>query len=734
VGKTPFEAWQGLKPDIRHLRVFGCLAFIRIPKEKRRKWDSQAIQGIFIGYCSTTKQYRVYDPVTARLHTSRDVVFRENDRYALPQQTGSVSKDITFFEYQDNDEDWSIQRRQMVLPAEEPTEEPLLDLLVEEPEIQVQPRIARSPRLIINKPAASAKTERSLLRELKGLKEGFVPGMSLSESEESGSGRSHRRTRSEYRQVPPGEFSGMIMAAISGPEPRTYKEAMSSENSEEWKTACEKKIDAFEKFEVWEDSDLPEGRKAIPCQWVFRLKMDDIFKARIVCRGDLQTPGIDFNETFAPTARLAHVRLALAIAARYNLDIQQMDVCSAFLGALLEEEIYVTPPPGYGELTGTAGTGTAKGVKRLLRSLHGLKQAPRVWYGTIKDFLVTLGFVVSKLEGGFFILRQAEHERFRLLMVIYVHDLLLIGEPAFVSQIKEEMKRRFDMHDLGAVDFYLGMKIERGSGFIDLSQSVFINTILHRFGMQDAKPVGTPMDAKLKLQKRGEEEATCDKELYQSMLGSVMYAMTGTRPDICFAVGMLGRYAHDPSESHMVAMKRLLRYLAETVDWKLRIGSADGSIQMYADADYAKCADDFHSTSGYVLNFGGAIDWKSKKQKSVAQSTTDAEYYAFGTAAMRLSQVNYLLDELGYSDIRPVIYGDNQSAIHSIKNGIFRGTIAKPHIATKFFLASEMVRDGLVDLEYVKTGDMLADGLTKALPLPAHREFCKALGMHGSGL
>jgi hypothetical protein len=170
------------------------------------------------------------------------------------------------------------------------------------------------------------------------------------------------------------------------------------------------------------------------------------------------------------------------------------------------------------------------------------------------------------------------------------------------------------------------------------------------------------------------------------------------------------------------------------VEWKLRIGSADGSIQMYADADYSKCADDFHSTSGYVLNFGGAIDWKSKKQKSVAQSTTDAEYYAFGTAAMRLSQVNYLLDELGYSDIRPVIYGDNQSAIHSIKNGIFRGTIAKPHIATKFFLASEMVRDGLVDLEYVKTGDMLADGLTKALPLPAHREFCKALGMHGSGL
>jgi hypothetical protein len=253
---------------------------------------------------------------------------------------------------------------------------------------------------------------------------------------------------------------------------------------------------------VWEDSDLPEGCKPIPCQWVFRLKTDDIFKARIVCRGDPQTPGIDFIETFAPTARMAHGRLALAIPACYNLDIQQMDVCSALLGALLKQEIYVTPPPGYGELTGT----TTKGVKRLLCSLYGLKQAPRVWYGTIKDFLVTLGFVVSKLEGGFFILRQSASNsavtptldsegksssstdgRFRLLMVIYVDDRLLIGEPAFVSQIKEEMKRRFDMHDLGAVDFYLGMKIERGSGFIDLSQSVFIDTILHRFGMQNAK-------------------------------------------------------------------------------------------------------------------------------------------------------------------------------------------------------------------------------------------------------
>jgi hypothetical protein len=223
------------------LRVFGCLAFIRVPKEKRRKWDSQAIQGIFIGYCSTTKQYRVYDPVTARLHTSRDVVFRENDRYALLQQTESVSKDIAFFEYQNNDEDWSIQRRQMVLPAAEPadSEKRAGPILVEEPE--VQPRIARPPRPIIIKPAASAKTERSLLRELKGLKEGFVPGMSLSqESEESG--RSHRRTRSEYRREPPGGFSGMIMAAISGPEPRTrtFKEAMSSENYEEWKTTYEK--------------------------------------------------------------------------------------------------------------------------------------------------------------------------------------------------------------------------------------------------------------------------------------------------------------------------------------------------------------------------------------------------------------------------------------------------------------------------------------------------------------
>jgi hypothetical protein len=287
-------------------------------------------------------------------------------------------------------------------------------------------------------------------------------------------------------------------------------------------------------------------------------------------------------------------------------------------------------------------------------SLYVLKQSPRVWYGTIQDFLLTLGFVVSKLEGSFFILRQVKHEPFPLSMVIYVDDLLLIGEPTFVSQIKEEIKRGFDMHDLGAVDFYLRMIIERGSGFIDLEQSIFIDTILHRFDMQDAKPVGMPMDVKLKLQRRGEEEATCDKELYQSMLGSVMYSMTGNRPDICLAVGMLGRYAHDPSESHMAPMKRLLRYLAQTVDWKLRIGSADRStsIQMYADADYAKCADDFHSTSGYVLNFGGAIDWKLKKQKSVAQSITDAEYYAFGTAAMRLSQVNYLLDELSYSDLR----------------------------------------------------------------------------------
>ena len=272
-------------------------------------------------------------------------------------------------------------------------------------------------------------------------------------------------------------------------------------------------------------------------------------------------------------------------------------------------------------------------------------------------------------------------------VVLYVDDLLIIANEGLIGQIKDQMKKRFRMHDLGSVSFYLSMNIEcnREHHTIDIHQHSYIRTIFVKFRLDDSRPVATPMA--MKLHKRKPDEEACDPTIYKSMIGSLMYAMTATRPDIAYAIGVLSRYNYDPNNEHMVAVQCVFRYLNGTKDWRLRFGGALGgaregesALGCYVDSDYAGCPDDYKSTIGQVITFRGAVDWRSRKQKSTAQSTTDPEYYAFGVGCMRLTQISHLLNELSILTIRHV-FCDSQSLIASIKNRIYRGT-AVAHIAT----------------------------------------------------
>jgi hypothetical protein len=455
---------------------------------------------------------------------------------------------------------------------------------------------------------------------------------------------------------------------------------------------------------------------------------------------DHQREGIDYAETYAPTARMSHVRLTLAYAAKHGLDVHQMDVRTAFLGSVLHEEVYMRPPPGWQSLGFARRAGDQSGdqpVWKLVKSLYGLKQSPHEWYHTLRVFLVQdLGFTISRVDGGFFVWVK---EDTTLILSVYVDDMLLVGSRNLIDDLRQRLTARFDMHDLGQATFYLGMQIEFAADRVYLSQQAYVEKVLERFGMTDVKPIGTPMEPKeykkkmVRRELSGEEP--CDKALYQSKLGSVMYLMTSTRPDICFAVGVLSRYSADPGVSHMRAMDRLLRYIAGTKHFRLCLGgSAGGSVGgselgAYADADYASSRDDYRSTSGYVMVYGGGvIDWRSRKQKSTAQSTTDAEYYAFGVACMRMLSLHHLYRELSGHDVKPRLYGDNESMVTSLHNRIYRGTEVA-HIATKFYLAADLVHDGHVELIQVPSGAMLADGFTKPYSFHAHRQFCAQLGL-----
>jgi len=319
---------------------------------------------------------------------------------------------------------------------------------------------------------------------------------------------------------------------------KSYNAATEFPLAEKWDMAMTEELDSIGQHQVFGDFvELPEGRKALPSHWVYKIKRDGAgnvqrFKAILVCGENHQIKSIDYQTTYAPTACLGPVQLALAIAAKYDLEIHQMDICTAFLGVDLEEAIYMHLPQGYFRLlqTGRLSKTSQKMVLRLRKSLYGVKQSSHVWYGTFKDFVISIGFVASGVDGGLFVL---EDEGIVVsAVVLYVDDLLIIAKEGLIGQIKDQMKKRFRMHDLVSVSFYLGMNIERNREHhtIDIHQRSYIQTILAKFRMDESRPVATPMAMKLHKTKPNEE--ACDPTIYQSMIGSLMYMMTSTRPDI----------------------------------------------------------------------------------------------------------------------------------------------------------------------------------------------------------
>jgi hypothetical protein len=300
-----------------------------------------------------------------------------------------------------------------------------------------------------------------------------------------------------------------------------------------------------------------------------------------------------------------------------------------------------------------------------------------VWH--FKDFVISIGFVASRVDRGLFVLPDKEdHGIVVAAVVLYIDDLLITVHEGLIGKIQEKMKKRFRIYDFGSVSFDLGMNIERNreDHTIDFHQHSYIRTILVKFRMDESRPVAMPLA--MKLLKRKPDEEACDPTIYQSMIGSLMYAMTATWPDFAYAIGVLSRYNHDPSIEHMVALKHVFQHLNGTKDWQLRFGGTLGgalgraleeecALRCYVDSDYAAYPDDYKLTSGQVITFGGAVDWRSRKQKSTAQSMTYGEYYACGVGCMRPTQISHLLNMLGIPTV-PHVFSDSQSLIASIKN------------------------------------------------------------------
>ncbi|KAI3743509.1 hypothetical protein L1987_61219 [Smallanthus sonchifolius] len=426
-------------------------------------------------------------------------------------------------------------------------------------------------------------------------------------------------------------------AFVSQLEPKNVKEALTDNY---WIEAMQDELSQFQKLHVWDLVDLPKGFQPIGTRWVFKCKTDDRHvvvknKARLVVQGFYQQEGLDYMEVYAPVARIEAIRLFLAYATYVGFKVYQLYVKSDFLYGKVQEEVYVTQPPGFED------PHNINKVYKLDKALYGLHQAPRAWYETLSKHLPSNGFDRGQIDSTLFI-RKAGGDI--LLVQVYVDDIILGStNEGMCRELEQVMKSKFEMSNMGELLFFLGQQVSQREDGIYLHQTKYVQDILSKYKMNDNSTYGTPIQVNhgLHPDKDGKD---VDSRLYRGMIGSLMY-LTASRPDIMFAVCLCSRFQSQPKESHMIAVKRIFRYLKGKPRlglWYSKQQSFD--FKAYTDSDYGGCNLDRKSTSGGCQFLGDRlVSWQCKKQSTVSVSTCEAEYIP---AASGCSQILWIQQQL----------------------------------------------------------------------------------------
>ncbi|KAK1607957.1 hypothetical protein QYE76_031630, partial [Lolium multiflorum] len=681
VETTPYELWFGKKPKLSFLKVWGCDAYVK--KLQPDKLEPKAEKCVFIGYPKETIGYTFYHRSEGKIFVAKNGSFLEKE---------FLTKEVT-------------GRKVELDEVDEPS---LIDQSSAVPEeVPVQP----AP---IGEEANDDDHETS--------------------NEEATEPRRSTRERTTPDWYDP--CLNVMIVDNNDEDPATYEEAMMSPDSNKWQEAMKSEMGSMYDNKVWTLVDLPDSRKAVENKWIFKRKTDadgniTVYKARLVAKGFRQIQGVDYDETFSPVAKLKSVRILLAIAAFFDYEIWQMDVKTAFLNGDIEEELYMVQPKGF------VDPKNADKVCKLQRSIYGLKQASRSWNLRFDRVIKDFGFI--RTHGEACIYKKVSGSSVAFL-ILYVDDILLIGNDIeLLSSIKGYLNKSFSMKDLGEAAYILGIKIyrDRSRRLIGLSQSTYLDKILKKFRMDESKKGFLPMlPGKVLSKTQGpataDERERMSKIPYASAVGSIMYAMLCTRPDIAHAVSLTSRYQSDPGMEHWTAVKNILKYLKRTKDMFLCYGGdQELVVTSYTDASWNTDPDDSKSQSGYVFILNGAaVSWSSSKQCTVAKSSTESEYIAASEASSEAVWMKRFIVELGVvpSALDPlVIYCDNTGAIANAKEP--RSHKKLKHIKLRFHSIREYIEDGEVEICKVHTDLNVADPLTKALPRAKHDQHQNAMGV-----
>lgn len=555
--KVPAELWYGNRPNLVKLRVLGCIAYLHVPRELNPgKFDSRSKKCFMLGYCDNG--YKLWCPKENKILYGRDIVFDENRFEFHPTY---VETTVPLDEEKENSEQEDVEQRDI--------------------------------------PAQDAK---QIYRE---------EAQPEAEEEDTESEQEQQLRRSKRKARKPSYLTDYCAVALQAETVmddllQDFKDIETRNDKEEWYRAIDEELSAIRSNNTWTLTELPKGKRAINSKWVFKIKYGETgntcHKARLVVKGCSQRKGFDYSETYAPVARMTTVRILLSIINNQKLIAEQLDVKNAFLHGNLEEEIYMKQPDG-------SEDGTTK-VCKLVKTLYGLKQSPRAWSAEFVKLIKDISLKQS--EWCLFYELQSD---VRTYLLLYVDDIIIsnddiINQKARINELKGKLGKRFSMKNLGNLQSFLGIRIRRDETGMYLDQSDYTRRLIDRFAMTDCKPCNTPIESKSFTETSNEEDYIIGSKPYKELIGCLMYLMLGTRPDISVSVNYFSRFQENYTESHWRQLKRILRYLKETIDMSIYYPKIrTRGVIAYADADWASDADR-KSTTGFMIGVHRApVSW-----------------------------------------------------------------------------------------------------------------------------
>jgi len=760
--KTPWELWYGRPYTGLPLQPWGCKSHLHIKKNHRQgKTGDVAIPAVLIGYDLYRKAYQLLTIERyPRTISSDDVSFPKTVTFPLLAQQSvnhisSVDERLTSL---DDDDLLVILSQPDVALAD--TDDTPIDMDTDSEEVKAIFRPApiesqpEQPSAVSNStesvsaptpvPAPSPSTTNTSTTsssvpntetktdvDMRAIRGKMSESESRDNKPEPRYPRRVRRPKVNFGEwvlnaQRPRHFVGLSRVAKHDPHtPRTIEEAQNSPDWPHWKAAIEEELRSQGIMDAWDVVAAPTDKSIhlVKSGWIFKIKRDAKgnivkYKARLIAKGYSQRYGRDFTETWAPVAQLGSIRTILALAAELDLDLHQFDVQTAFLHGVLPTPVYMLPPAGL----------NVNGVLLLKRGLYGLRQSAHVWNKTFTDALLRLGLTQCKSDPCIFTKTQGTSV---LHLAVWVDDVVIAtNDPQLREQLVTALRKEFRIPEIEELHWILGMRVsrDRSRRILRLDQGRYARSILERFELDGVTPKPTPVTPALHSPAPHPHGCKICEE-YAEAVGALRYLTDCTRPDLAFAVNLACRFVKSPQPQHCVAVKRIFRYLAGTLDNGLVFeGSTSFSptITAYADADYAGDPLTRRSTSGYLLTLAGSpVSWKSRLQRVVTTSTMEAEYLAIGDAAKDVLWLRALLAELGYKQPTTTIFNDNASAIHLTKHPTRHQTTK--HIAVRYHFIRDLVTDKTVDVTHMPTAKMPADLLTKATSIQTFQTLISSL-------